>query len=137
MPDRFLGTQLAQPAAGEAAADCKRQRAPFADRQRQRARHHADGRAGVRARDQSREERTFERQVGGVVVEQEAREDAGRQRNAEAERERHPVGHRAALENQDVAEAAVPDEHRRQRGHHRELDDERCEQHLLDRQLRA
>jgi len=71
-------------------------------------------------------------QVRGVVVEQEARDDAGGERDAEAQRERQSVRPRAALEDQDVPEPPVPDEHRGQRGHHRQLDDQRRQQHLLD-----
>ena len=83
----------------------------------------ADGRAGVRAGDQAGEERAFERQVGGVVAEQQAGDDAGRQRDAEAEREGQPIGPGAALEDQDVPEPPVAHQHRRQRGHDGQLDD--------------
>ena len=65
------------------------------------------------------EERAFERQVGGVVVEQQPRGDAGGERDAEAEGEDQAIGPVAALEDQDVAEPAVPHQHRRQRGHRR------------------
>ena len=77
------------------------------------------------------EERAFERQVGGVVVEQQARDDARRERDAEGQGEDQAVGPVAALEDQDVAEPPVAHQHRRQRGHHRQLDDERREQDLL------
>ena len=40
-------------------------------------------------------------------------------------------GQRSPLEDQDVPEPPVPHEHRRQRGHDGQLDDERREQHLL------
>ena len=132
MPDRFLRAELAQAAAGEAAADGEGQRDQLAG-ERAAARPTiaptvapAYGPAMRPARNDA-----FERQVGGVVVEQQPRRDAGGERDAEAEREGQPVGPVAALEDQDVAEPPVPDQHRRQRGHDRELDDERREQHLL------
>ena len=137
MPDGFLRTKLAQAAAGEAAADGEGERAPLADPERRDADHQADGGAGIRARDQPREQRPLERQVRRVVVQKQSRDDTGRERDAEAQRERHAIGQRAALEDQDVPEAPVPDEHRRERGHHRELEDERSEKARIDRQLRA
>ena len=88
-------------------------------------------RAGVGPGDQPGEKRAFERQVGGVVVEQQPRGDAGGQRDAEGQREDQPVGPVAALEDQDVAEPAVADQHGRQGGHDGELDDQRRQQHLL------
>ena len=59
----------------------------------------------------------LERQVGGVVAEQQPRDDAGRERDAEAEREGQPIGPGAALEDQDVPEPPVAHQHRRQRRH--------------------
>ena len=67
--------------------------------------------------DQPGEERAFERQVGGVVVEQHARGHPRRERHGEAQREHQPVGPVALLEDQDVAEPAVARQHRRQRRH--------------------
>ena len=137
VPDRFLRTELPQAAAGKAAADGEGQRAPLADAERRDPDHDADRRARVRAGDEPREKRSLEREVGGVVVQEQARDDARRQRDAEAEGERHPIGQRAPLEDQDVAEAPVADEHRRQRRHHRELEDERRQKARIHRQLRA
>ena len=56
MPDRFLRTQLAQPAAGEAAADREGQGDPLAVRQRRQADERADGDSGIRTVDQARQE---------------------------------------------------------------------------------
>ena len=57
VPDGFLRTQLAQAAAGEAAADRERQRAPLAGDQRRHRRQAADDGARVRAGDQAHEKR--------------------------------------------------------------------------------
>ncbi len=92
MPDRFLGTQLAESAAGESAADRERQRRPLTVAERRHPDHHADDGAGVRAGDEAGEKRALERQVGGVVVEEQPRHDAGHQRNAQAEGEDQPIG---------------------------------------------
>ena len=64
----------------------------------------------------------------GVVAEQQARDDAGGQRDAEAEGERQPVGPGAALEDEDVPEPPVAHQHGRQGGRRRQLDDQRGEQ---------
>ena len=68
LPDRFLRARLAQAAAGKAAADGERQRDELAGDERRSGDQQADERAGVRTGDQPGEERAFERQVGGVVV---------------------------------------------------------------------
>ena len=91
----------------------------------------ADDGAGVRTGDEAGEKRAFERQVGGVVVEEQPAATPAVERHAEAEREDQPVGPVAPLEDQDVAEPAVPHQHRRQRRHDRQLDDQRREQELL------
>ncbi len=83
VPDGFLRAQLAQAAAGKAAADGKRQRAPF---RRDHGGHRGEGadhRAGVRPGDQADEKRPFQRQVRRVVAQQDAGGDAGNERNAE------------------------------------------------------
>ena len=90
----------------------------------------ADDGAGVGTGDQAGEERAFERQVGGVVVEQHARGDARGERDGEAQREHQPVGPVAPLEDQDVAEAAIAGQHRRQRGHDGQLADQGRQQEL-------
>jgi hypothetical protein len=130
VPDRFLRADLAEAAAGEAAADGEGQRDPFAGEHRRQADHDPDERPGVRPGDEAGEERSFERQIGGVVVQQQPRHDAAGERNPEAEREGQAIGPGAALENEDVAETAVANQHRRQRRHHRELDNQGRQQHL-------
>ena len=76
-------------------------------------------------------EGALEGEVRGVVVEQQARRDAGRQRNAEGEHEDEAVEPAAALENQDVPEPVIARQHRGQDRHDGDLDDERREQELL------
>ena len=131
VPDRFLGTELAQAAAGEPAADGERQRDELAVDERRQADHRADDGAGIGPGNEPGEERAFEREVRRLVVEQQPRGHAGGERHAEREHEDQAVGPVAAFEDQDVAEPAVADEHGRQRGHDRELHDQRREQHLL------
>ena len=84
-----------------------------------------------------RHERALEAEIGGLVIEQQPRADAGGQRHAEEQDEDQAIGPVAALEDQDVAKPAVPHQHRRQRGHDREFDDERGQQDLLEPELRA
>ena len=91
----------------------------------------ADDRAGIGTGDQPGEQRALEHQVGGVVVEQDARRDAERQRDGQTEREGEAIGPVAALEDQDVAEAPIARQHRRQRCHDGELADQRRQQELL------
>jgi len=90
----------------------------------------ADDRARIWPRDQPGEERAFERQVSRLVIQQQTRNDAGRQGNAEREHEDEPLVPPAPLEDQHVPEPPVPHEHGGQRGHDRELDDQRGEQEL-------
>ena len=78
VPDRFLRTDLAQAAAGKSAADGKRQRDPFTGDERRDSNHRTDDRAGVGTGEQAGEERSGERQIRGVVVDQEPRDDARR-----------------------------------------------------------
>ena len=70
VPDRFFGAELAQAAAGEAAADGKRQRGPFAHEQGREPQHAPDRRPGVGSGDEPRQKRSFHREVGGVVVQE-------------------------------------------------------------------
>ena len=72
VPDRFLRTDLAKAAARETAADGEREGDPFPGKDGRHADHDADKRAGIRPGDQAGEKRAFERQVGGIVVEQQA-----------------------------------------------------------------
>ena len=134
VPDRLFRAQLAEAATGEAASDGKRQRDEFAPNERRQPDEGADGDAGIRAIDQARQKRPFEREVGGVVPEQQARGHARRKRDAEAEGEHQAIRPRPMLENEDVPEAPEPRQHRRRGRHDRELDDERRQEHLLGRE---
>ena len=136
-PDGFLWTQLPQPPAREAAADGEGQRDDLAVGERRQADQRANHRAGVRPGHESRHERALEAEIGGLVIEQQPRADAGGQRHAEEQDEDQAIGPVAALEDQDVAKPAIPHQHRRQRGHDREFDDERGQQDLLEPELRA
>ena len=133
VPDRFLRAQLAQAAAGEPAADRERQRDELAGEERRAApTSGADDGAGVRPGDQPGEKRALERQVGGVVVQQQARRDA-RRRAGSPRREREDQAirpGRAARRSGcggsgGTAPASSPARHDRQ------LDDERRQQDLL------
>ena len=135
VPDLFLvRARLAKAAAGEPAADGEKQRDELAGEQRRRRHHQADDGAGVRTRDEAGEKRAFEREIGGVVAEQQPRGDAGGQRHAEAERKEQPLGPGAALRDQDVAEAVIADQDRRECRDDRDLDDEGRQQKLIGRQ---
>ncbi len=133
----LFGTRLAQAAAGKPAADRKEQRDELARKQRGQGDHQADDGAGVGPGDQSSEERALERQVGGVVVEQQPRGDAGRQRHAEAERKQQALGPRAAFGDQNVTEAVIPHQDRGQCRDDRDLDDEGRQEELIGRQEHA
>ena len=88
----FVRAGLAKAAAGKPAADGEEQRDELAREQRRQRHHQADDGAGVGTRDQSGEKCALERQIGGVVVEQQSRRDAGRQRHAQAECKQQPLG---------------------------------------------
>ena len=105
--------------------------------ERRDADHQADRRAGVGAGNQARQKRALQAQVGGAVIEEQPRDDAGGERDPEERHEDQAVGPAAPLEDEDVAEAPVADEHRGQGGHGRELHDERRQEHLLGREGRA
>jgi hypothetical protein len=113
MPDGFFRTELAKAAAGEAAADRKRQRDKFAGEKRRQPDEHANGDGGGRPVDQSRQEATLERQVGGLVAKQQTGGDAGGQQDPEGKCENEPIGPGPILENQNMPEPSVPHEHRR------------------------
>ena len=134
MPDGFLRTDFADAAAGEAAADGKRQRRPLSDEERRKPKHAANGCAGVRTGDEAGEERAFHRQVRGVVVQQQTRPHAGRQRDAEAEGEDQPIRPGAPFEDEDVPEPPVPHQHGRQRRHDGHFDQQRRQEEVLGRQ---
>ena len=75
------------------------------DERRHRRQRPDDG-AGVGAGDQADEKRALERQVGGVVAQQDAGGDAGVSGMPERERQDPAIQEAAALEDQDVAEPA-------------------------------
>ena len=89
-----------------------------------------DERAGVRTGNQPGQQRAFERQVGGVVLQDDAAGDAGHQRHADREREHQPIDPPAPLEDQDVTEPPEPRQHRRQHRHRRQPDEQRQEELL-------
>ena len=136
MPDGFLRAQLPQPAAGEAAADGEGQGDELAVGERRQADQRSDHRACVRPGHESRHERALEAEIGGLVIEQQPRGDAGGQRHAEKQDEDDAVRPVAALEDQHVAKPAIPRQHRRQGRHDGQLDDERGQQDLLEAELR-
>ena len=134
VPDFFFGARFAKAATGEAAADGEGQRDEFAGGQRRRGHHQTDQRARIRAGDQAGEKRAFQREVGRIVSKQEAEGDPGRERNAEAAGEQQSIRPRAALGNQNVAEAMVANQNRGQRRHECDLDDQRRQQELFGRE---
>ena len=134
VPDGFLRADLAQAAAGESAADGERERNPFTGRERRNPHHDADDRARVRAGEQAGEERAGERQVGGVVIEELARDDARDERHAEARREDQPLRPVPLLGQQDAPEPWKPHEHRGQHGHDGQFDRQGRQEDLLSRQ---
>jgi hypothetical protein len=137
VPDRFFGAQLTQAPARKPAADRKRQCDDLSVEERRQADHDTDRGAGVGTGDEAREVGSLQAQVGGAGVQEQPRDDAGRERDAEKGHKNQPVGPVAALEDEDVPEAPVANEHRGQGGHGRELHDERRQQQLLGREGRA
>ena len=133
VPDRFLRADLAQAAAGEAAPDGEGQGDPFAGDDRRNAHHRADDGAGVGAGEQAGEERAGEREIGGVVVEEQARQHAERQGKAEAAGENQPFRPVPLLGQQDPPKPRKPHQHRRQHRHDGELRHQ-CQEELLRRQ---
>ncbi len=121
MPDGFLRADLAQAAAGEAAPDGERQGNPFTGDERRHAHHRPHDRAGIGAGQKAREERAGERQIGGVVVEEQAREHAGRQWKAEAARENQPLRPIPLLGQQNPSKPGKPHQHGCQHRHDGEL----------------
>ena len=92
---------------------------------------HADDGAGVRPGDQAGHERPFEREIRRVVVRSSRDATPAVSGTPSASANDQAVGPVAALEDQDVAEPAVSDQHGGQRRHDGELHDQRREQHLL------
>src|SRR4029450_7971331 len=64
LPDGFLRTGLAKTATGETATDRKWKRDDFSGDRSGDANEDADERTGVRSGDETREQSTFERQIG-------------------------------------------------------------------------
>ena len=134
VPDRLFRANLAETAAGEAASDREREGDPFARDDRGDAEDRSDDRPRVRAGQEPGEECARERQVGRVVIDEEARDDARRQGYAKGGRKNQPLGPVTLFSQQDAAEPREPHQHRRKRGHDRDLHDERREQRLPGRQ---
>src|SRR6185436_8238709 len=86
VPDRFLRANLAEAAAGEAAADRERKRNPFTADERRDSDDRSDDGAGVWAGKESREKRSGKGQVGGVVVDEQPRDHACCEGDAKARR---------------------------------------------------
>ncbi len=84
--------------------------------------------------EQTGEKRAGQRQVGGVVVQEQPRDDARRERHAEAGGEHQALGPVALFGQQNPAEPRKPHEHRRQHRHDGQLDDQRGQQELLGRE---
>jgi hypothetical protein len=131
MPDRFLGTQLAESSPGEAAANRERQRDPLAGDECGDAGHRPDDRAGVRSRQQPGEKGSREREVGRLVVQQHTRDNPGGERQAEAGGEDEPLGPVALFGQENAAEPGEPDEHRGEHRHDGQLYHQGREQNLL------
>ena len=130
LPEGFVQT-IRLTASGKPAADCEGERDELSGEQRRHGDGAAHDRARVRTRDQAEQEGAFEREIGGIVPQQHARDGAGRERKPHAEGENEAIAQVAALEDQDLPEAPVPHQHRRQQRHHRQLEDERRQQQLL------
>jgi hypothetical protein len=134
VPDRFLRADFTQAAAGESAPDREGQRDPFAGDRRRDADHRPDDRAGVRTGEETREKRAGQGEVGGLVVEQQTRDDARRQRKAEAGGEDQTLRPVTLLRQQDSAKPRKPHQHRRENRDDRQLHHQRRQQILIGRQ---
>jgi hypothetical protein len=134
IPDVFLRTGLAKAAAREAAADREERRAVLAHGKRRQRHRQTDDRAGVGTCDQPREQCAFEREIRGVVVEEHAGAHPGGERHGKAQGEDQAVRPVALFENQNVAETAIPCQHRREGCHRGQLDDQRDQEKLTRRE---
>ena len=92
LPEHVLGAQLAEPAAGEPAADGEGQRDELAREERRNADHRTDCEARVRAVDQAGQKCAFEREIAGLIPQEQARHHPQRQQAAEAQGEGEAVG---------------------------------------------
>src|SRR5262249_39946758 len=102
LPDGLLRTAFAKAATGEAATDRKWERDDFSGDRSGDTNEDTDERTGVRSGDEAREQGAFERQIGGPIVEQQARGYTGHERDAECEREDQPIEPPTPLEDQNV-----------------------------------
>src|SRR4029450_1367487 len=84
VPDGFLRANLTQATTGESAADGKGKGDDFAGDERRNADQRSHDRAGVGTGQKPGQERPGERQIGGVVVDQNSRDERGRQSTADA-----------------------------------------------------
>ena len=134
VPDGFLGAQFPEAAAREPAAHGEGKGDPLAAHDGRDADHRAHDGAGIGAGKQASQERSGQREIGGVVVQQQPCHDPGRKRHANAGREDETFGPVPLFGQQDPAEPGKTDEHRRHHGHHGQFHDERGEQVLLGRQ---
>src|SRR5215211_7429317 len=75
MPDGLGRTELAEATPGKAAADREGERAPFPDERRGDTEHDSDDRPGVGAGEKPGQKRSRQRQIGGVVVEEQPPDD--------------------------------------------------------------
>ena len=87
LPDGLLRTELTEAAPGKPAPHGERQRDDLTGQQGRRADQTPDDRPGVGARNQPGQKRTGQRQIGGVVIEKQAGDDADAQRDPKAGRE--------------------------------------------------
>ncbi len=134
VPDGFFRANLTQAATRESAADGKGKRDGFAGDERRNTDQRSHDRAGVRTGQKPGQKCPGERQIGGVVVDQNPRDDPCRQRNAKARRKDESFRPVALLGQQDASEPRKPDEHRRQDGDDRDLDDQGRQEELPGRQ---
>ena len=134
VPDLFLRAGFPNAAAREAAADGKGERDPLAGHRGRKAREGADRGAGVGSGDQSGDKGGLQREVGRVIAKEKPGDDARGHGDADSGREHQSVVPGAALEDQNVTEAPVTDEHRRQERDHGDLDHERGQQELFGRE---
>ncbi len=128
MPDRFFGTELSQAAARKAASDREGERNQFAGAKRGETNQDAHDHSRVGTVDESRQEGTFERQVGGLVIERQTGGDAKEQQDAQAQGERQTLAPGAVLGDQEVPEPPKSNENGRRGRHDGELEEQRCQQ---------
>src|SRR5262245_42671436 len=97
VPDSFLGTEFPETAASESAADREGEGDELAAKERRQTDEESDRGSRVGSGNQPCHERPFEREVGGVVAQQQPCDYGHSQRNTQAQREDEPVGPVSAL----------------------------------------